>query len=362
MLETSLKLLKKIETHGFKAYIVGGFVRDYLLNRPSLDVDIATSATPMDIKRIFKDIFIPKVEYGSVTVFYHNIRFEITTFRRELSYINNRKPIEFEYIDDLYEDLQRRDFIINTICMNSDGEIIDLLNGKNDLDKKEINTVGDSYKKFAEDSLRILRAIRFATILDFKLSDEIKDAIKLTKHNLSSLSYQRKKEELNKIFSSKNARYGISLLQELELDKELELYNLEDITLNVDIIGTWASLNISENYPFSRNERELIKKIREAVTKDNLNNEVLYQYGLYVNSIAGAMKGIDKKKITKKYEELPITNIQDINISGDEIMHILNKKGGPYLKSIYGDLVSLILNGKIENDNNLLKNYVVNNY
>ncbi len=362
MLETSLKLLKKIENHGFKAYIVGGFVRDYLLNRPSLDVDIATSATPMDIKRIFKDIFIPKVEYGSVTVFYHNIRFEITTFRRELSYINNRKPIEFEYIDDLYEDLQRRDFIINTICMNSDGEIIDLLNGKNDLDKKEINTVGDSYKKFAEDSLRILRAIRFATILDFKLSDEIKDAIKLTKHNLSSLSYQRKKEELNKIFSSKNARYGISLLQELELDKELELYNLEDITLNVDIIGTWASLNISENYPFSRNERELIKKIREAVTKDNLNNEVLYQYGLYVNSIAGAMKGIDKKKITKKYEELPITNIQDINISGDEIMHILNKKGGPYLKSIYGDLVSLILNGKIENDNNLLKNYVVNNY
>ena len=188
MLNTSLKVLKKIEEHGFKAYIVGGFVRDYLLGRESLDVDIATDATPMDIKQIFNDIFIPKVEYGSVTVFVHNTRFEITTFRRELTYINNRKPVEFEYINDLLEDLKRRDFTINTICMNSAGEIIDLLNGKEDLDQKEIKTVGNSHDKFEEDSLRILRAIRFATILDFKLSKEVKEAIKYTKKYLRNLS------------------------------------------------------------------------------------------------------------------------------------------------------------------------------
>ena len=91
MLEIALKLLKKIEASGFEAYIVGGFVRDYILDRDSLDVDITTNARPMDIKKIFNDIFIPKVEYGSVTVFYHNIRFEITTYRKELSYINHRK-------------------------------------------------------------------------------------------------------------------------------------------------------------------------------------------------------------------------------------------------------------------------------
>lgn len=362
MLTTALKVLKKIEDHGFKAYIVGGFVRDYLLGRDSTDIDITTSATPMDIKKIFKDIFIPKVEYGSVTVFYHNIRFEITTFRRELTYLNNRKPIEFEYINDLEEDLKRRDFLINTICMNSDGKIIDLLNGKKDLDNKEINTVGNSYEKFYEDSLRILRAIRFATILDFKLSDEVKEAIKNTKGNLIHLSYQRKKEELDKILSSKNAKYGVSLIKELELDKELEIYNINEIKLNVDIVGIWSSLKISDKYPFSKNERELINKIREAITKDNLNNETLYKYGLYVNSVAGSLKGIDKKKITDKYNKLPITNKNDIAISSKDIMDILNKGSGEYLRNIYNDLTIMLLNGKIENNKEVLSNYVVNNY
>lgn len=362
MLKTALKVLKKIEDHGFKAYIVGGYVRDYLLSRDSLDIDIATSATPMDIKQIFSDIFIPKMEYGSVTVFYHNIRFEITTFRKEYTYLNNRKPIDFEYISDLKEDLLRRDFIINTICMDSNGNIIDLLEGKKDLDKKEINTVGNSYEKFHEDSLRILRAIRFATILNFKLSDEVKDAIKKTKNNLVNLSYQRKKDELDKIFSSSNAKYGISLLKELELDKELEIYNLDEINLNVDIIGIWALLDTSDKYPFSKSEKELIHKIREAMDEDNLSNEVLYQYGLYVNSIAGVLKGIDKKQITTKYEKLPITNKKDINITSKEIMETLNKKSGEYIKEIYNDLINLILNGKIENDNGVIKEYILENY
>lgn len=362
MLNTAIKVLKKIENHGFKAYIVGGFVRDYLLGRESLDIDITTNATPMDIKQIFHDTFIPKVEYGSVTVFYHNTRFEITTFRKELAYLNNRKPIEFEYINDLKEDLLRRDFLINTICMDSNEEIIDLLNGKEDLEKKEIHTVGDSYHKFEEDSLRILRAIRFATILDFKLSDEVKEAIKKTKGNLLTLSYQRKKEELDKIFSSSNAKYGVSLLKELELDKELEIYNLSDIKLNVDIIGVWASLDISPNYPFSKNEKELIRRIREALSKNNLDNIVLYQYGLYVNSIAGAIKGIGKKEIANKYEQLPINNQKDIAITSREIMDILNKSGGEYLKNIYKDLTTLILSEKIENNNEILKEYVVEHY
>lgn len=362
MLEIALKLLKKIEASGFEAYIVGGFVRDYILDRDSLDVDITTNARPMDIKKIFNDIFIPKVEYGSVTVFYHNIRFEITTYRKELSYINHRKPIEFEYIDNLLDDLKRRDFTINTICMNSKGEIIDLLNGRNDLDNKEINTVGNSYEKFNQDSLRILRAIRFATILNFKLSDDVKESIKNTKNNLVNLSYQRKKEELERIFSSSNAKYGVELLKELELDKELEIYNLSDIKLDVDIIGIWASLNISEQYPFSKHEMELIKKIREAIIENNLCNEVLYKYGLYVNIIAGSIKGLKKKDIVNKYEHLPITRQEDIAITNKEIMSLLNRKGGSYLKDIYMDLTKLILCEKLKNNKSDIEQYILQNY
>ena len=203
MLNTALKLIKTIEEHGYTAYIVGGFVRDQLLNIPSNDIDICTSARPSDIRNIFPNSCLPNEAYGSVTVIIKNIRFEITTFRKEIRYLNNRKPIEFEYIDNLLDDLKRRDFLINTICMDKDGKIIDLLNGKSDLDKKEIHTVGDSIYKFSEDALRILRAVRFATNLNFRLSDEVKNAIRETKHYVRNLSYDRKREELNKIFPSK---------------------------------------------------------------------------------------------------------------------------------------------------------------
>ena len=148
MFEASIKVLQKIESHGFKAYIVGGFVRDYILGIESTDVDISTNATPKQILEIFKNSALPNEEYGAVTLYYKNNRFEITTFRREIRYINNRKPIEIEYIDDLVEDLKRRDFRMNTLCIDAKGEIIDLLGGKEDIDNHIINTVGSSDFKF----------------------------------------------------------------------------------------------------------------------------------------------------------------------------------------------------------------------
>ena len=138
MLEVALKLIEEITLNGFKAYIVGGFVRDYILGIPSNDIDITTSATPKEIKEIFADSCLPNEDYGSVTVIKKGIRFEITTFRKEMEYVDNRRPSEIKYIDDLYQDLLRRDFTINTICMNSAGEIIDYLGGQSDIDNKII--------------------------------------------------------------------------------------------------------------------------------------------------------------------------------------------------------------------------------
>ena len=203
---------------------------------------------------------------------------------------------------------------------------------------------------------------KLLTILDFKLSDEVKTAIKKSKNNLVNLSYQRKKEELDKIFSSSNASYGVELLKELELDKELEIYNLDNIKLNVDIIGTWASLDISDKYSFSKHETELIKKIRDAIVEDNLSNETLYKYGLYVNIIAGSIKGLKKKEIAQRFERLPISKKEDINITSEEIMDLLNKKGRSYIKTIYNDLTKMILNGEINNESNELKQYILQNY
>ena len=173
MYETAIKMLDKLNSNGFKAYIVGGYPRDLILNRESFDIDICTDATPKEMKEIFKDSMLPKVEYGSVTVIYHKVRFEITTFRKDLKYKNHRLPVKIEYVDSLLEDLKRRDFTINTLCLDKDGNILDLLNGRKEIESKTIKMVGSPKRRLQEDALRILRAIRFATILDFKLDGNI---------------------------------------------------------------------------------------------------------------------------------------------------------------------------------------------
>lgn len=359
--KTALKILNKIEENGFQAYIVGGFVRDSILGIESCDVDISTNATPKDIMNIFNMSVLPKEQYGSVTLFIKNERFEITTFRKEIRYINNRKPIEIEYINDLLEDLKRRDFKMNTLCMNKNGEIIDLLNGKEDIVNKIINTVGESNDKFSQDSLRILRAIRFATILNFELSDEVKEAIINNKHLLKNLSYNRKKQELDKIFSSKNSKYGVDLILSLGLDKDLELYNLNEINLNNDIIGIWASLNVSDKYEFTSNEKEIIKDVKE-VLNTSINNNSLYKYGLYANQIAANILNIDRSVVAQLYENLPITSRKEIEITSNDIVSILNRKPGPIFKEIYNDLESNILNKTLENKKESLEKYIIENY
>lgn len=364
MLAEALKLLKKLTEHSYKAYIVGGFVRDYIMGIESNDIDINTDATPKQIREIFTDSCLPNEDYGSVTVIYKGIRFEITTFRKELTYINNRKPVEIEYINNLYEDLIRRDFTINTLCMDQDGNIIDMLEGKKDIEDKVIRTVGDAKSKFSEDTLRILRAVRFATILNFKLSDEVIDGIKNTKELLSNLSYYRKKEELDKIFTSPNYKNGIKLLLELGLDHELEIPNLSKVLDSnaSNLIGIWSILNVTDKYPFNKNELDLIDNINKVMELDNLDPLNLYKYGLYVNSVAGEIKNIDIKTITEKYVGLPIKSRRDIDIDSKTIMELLDQKPGKYLKNIYDDLEEKIIYNELINNREEICKYIKEKY
>ena len=361
MLDIALKLLEEITSCGFQAYIVGGFVRDYILGIESNDIDINTNATPKEIKDIF-DSCLPNEDYGSVTVIKKGVRFEITTFRKEMSYLDNRRPSQIEYIDDLYQDLLRRDFTINTLCMNKDGEIIDFLGGRSEIDSRVVKTVGDAKTRFEEDSLRILRAVRFATLLDFELDKETRDAIIDTRELLKNLSYYRKKEELDKIFGSSNADKGISLLLDLGLDKYLELDNLDKVTCTSSLIGVWSILNVVDKYPFNSNERELIKNINEAFLLNNLDPMALYKYGLYVNSVAGEIKGLDIKNITESYNNLIIQSRRDLDITSDDIMKGLNKGPGSYLKDIYSDIEREVLYRRVKNEKDAIMAYIIKNY
>lgn len=362
MNETALKVLKKINGNGFVSYLVGGYPRDLYIGKESLDYDICTNATPKELKVIFGDTMIPTEQYGSVTLIFNNIRFEITTFRKDIKYINNRKPIEIEYVDNLIDDLKRRDFTMNTMCIDSDGNLIDLLNGKDDINDKTIKTVGNADIKIYEDSLRILRAIRFATVLNFKLDDELKQAIIKHKHLLKSLSYYRKKEELDKIFSSPNSLYGIELIKELGLDEPLELANIDKLIPTTYLIGVWAQLGCVDKYSFNNTERDSIIKINELIDKDMLNYNNLYKYGLYISTIVSEIKGIDKKIVNERYNSLYIYNKSDIKIEAKEICSLLNKRPGKFLKEIFDDLEFKLVNKELENDKEKLEQYILENY
>ena len=359
MKELGLEIINKIINSGYEAFIVGGYVRDSLLNIESNDVDITTSAPPMEIKKIFPDCEVKSDSYGAVVINYKKYRFDITTMREEMEYFDNRHPSSIHYVDDLAKDLARRDFTINALCFDKDGKLVDLIGGKSDLDKKIIRTIIPSDKSFKDDALRILRAIRFASFLDFSLSDDVIEAINNNKHLLNKLSIARKKDELDKIFGSRKASEGIKLIKELHLEKELHLDNLDRIKDYSDIVGIWAMIN-SSYYSFTNNEKDLIKNVNIVYDMDNLDPFVLYHYGCYVNLIAGINKGIKKKDILEKYESLPIKRRDEINITAREMCDVLNKKPGSFIGKLYAKLEQEILSGNLENDNNKIREFIKN--
>ena len=188
-----LEILNRLENNNFKAYIVGGYVRDYILNRKTNDYDIATNARPDDIIKLFSDKkIILNEKFGNVVL--NNI--EITTFRKD-EYNNSRFP-KITYVDTINEDVKRRDFTINALYMNKDYEIIDTINAMEDLTNKIIKTVKDPNISFDEDPLRIIRAIRFAHMLNFEIEEETLIALQKYAYKLKEISKERINKEIKK--------------------------------------------------------------------------------------------------------------------------------------------------------------------
>ena len=352
-------ILEKIEDNGFEAYVVGGYVRDYLLGIHSVDVDICTNALPKDVINIF-NIKKETIAYGSVTISSGIYNIDITTYRTEDDYLKHH-PKKVKYTNNLITDIQRRDFTINTLCMNKDGYIFDYLDGQKDLNNRLIKVVGCSKDKLTEDPLRILRALRFSIILDFDLDEEILSFIQNNKDLIKNLSYTRKKEELDKILSSKNMVKGLKLLKDLDLLWALEIDYDKMIEVQ-DLLGIWAQIIFSENYPFTKNNLNIIKKIRNILTTGEINNYTLFKEGLYISSVAGEILGMNKKYLNHQYQNLVIKSTKELKINNQDIMDILNIKPSSKLKIIYDDVLKKVLDKKIRNDYESIKEYIITNW
>lgn len=202
-------VLEKLNNNNFKGYVVGGACRDYILGKEVYDIDVTTNATPDQVLTVFKDYKVYKtgLKHGTVTVNIDGENIEITTFRKDGDYLNNRKPSSVLFVDDLKEDLLRRDFTINSICFNESQGFIDLFNGIQDCKDKIIRTVGSADARFSEDALRILRALRFASTLSFNIEDETAKAIINNRELLKNISKERIYSELIKILLGDNVEY-----------------------------------------------------------------------------------------------------------------------------------------------------------
>lgn len=357
-----IELLNIFYDNGYEAYVVGGYVRDKLMGKENYDIDVCTNATPREMKEIFNEINLPFENYGAVHLTYKNVNFEITTYRMELEYEDKRKPSKIVYTNQLIIDLRRRDFTINTLCMDKDENIIDLLDVAEDIDNKIIKSVGNADKKLKQDALRILRAVRFATTLDFELDVELENAIINNKELVKDLSFYRKKEELNKIFSSPNALKGIRLLKGLGLDKYLEI-NLDNNIVNTnDPLGIWAQVDPSLEYQFTSNEIEYLNAIKAILKDKNISDIKLYKYGNYVCYIAAEILDINPADIHSRYDNLPIKSASEIEVNGKDIINVLKLEDKSRVKVIMNDIEEKIVNNKLQNDKKKIYRYIIDTY
>lgn len=207
------EILKKLNDAGYKAYAVGGCVRDCLLSRQPNDWDITTSAFPETVQELFPKTVPTGVKYGTVTVISGSDKCEVTTFRTDGEYKDYRKPELVEFVCDVKEDLMRRDFTMNAMAMDINGGIVDPFGGCEDTEKRIIRCVGEPERRFSEDALRMLRAVRFSAVLGFKIEENTLLGISRLSSLASKLSAERVRDELIKLLKSPKPEYAEILIR-----------------------------------------------------------------------------------------------------------------------------------------------------
>lgn len=236
-------IIDKIYENDFEAYIVGGCVRDAILGIKPNDYDITTNATPKTIKNIFRDFKCIEIgiEHGTISVVIDEEIYEITTYRIEGEYKDHRRPENVDFTNKLEEDLKRRDFTINAMAYNENEGLVDLFEGKRDIENKIIKTVGNPYDRFNEDGLRMIRAIRFSSKLDFQIEKDTLLAIYNNATIIKNISLERITDEFNKVMLSNKPEniiylFKTKLLNNLNISSEEDENKIEKLYKKISIL------------------------------------------------------------------------------------------------------------------------------
>ena len=359
---SAINVLEKFNEAGYEAYFVGGCVRDYLLNDNFSDIDITTNALPDEVKKIFRKSIDTGIQHGTVTILINGDSFEVTTFRTEDDYIDHRTPEKVEFVSDLKEDLDRRDFTINAMALDSKGKLYDYHCGEKHLRNKIIKTVNNPNERFFEDALRMLRAFRFSSKLGFEIEENTLKAIKNNAELIKFVSIERIVNEFRKLLTGRGNKRSLELLLDSKLNNYIPF--LDEISKIIDfsnynfcqslyILSNINDISFEKLKELKLSNKEIKQiKIYEKINKDFISNVpleiILYNYDIKdVAFIASYSKYYDMEDIEKI--KLPIESFNDIAITSMEIISIIDKPAGPWIKEIIKKLEEDILLSKIDN-------------
>lgn len=212
MAEAAGTVIADLLAGGHEAYFVGGCLRDELLGRPVHDMDITTSALPEEVMALFPRCIPTGIQHGTVTVLQEGHSFEVTTYRTESGYADHRRPEHVFFVSDVREDLRRRDFTINAICCGLDGALIDPFGGERDIKLRRVRCVGEAEERFDEDALRMLRCVRFASVLDFAIAKNTWRGLLRQRDKLAHIAVERVRAEVERIVLGPHPQRGLGLL------------------------------------------------------------------------------------------------------------------------------------------------------
>lgn len=376
--ELARPVLQTIEQAGYEAYFVGGSVRDTILGKSIHDVDIATSAYPNEIKALFKRTVDTGIEHGTVMILDHGTGYETTTFRSESAYTDFRRPDQVTFVRSLAEDLKRRDFTINALAMRENGEVIDLFDGLSDLQNQQIRAVGNAQERFHEDALRMMRAVRFASQLDFTIVPDTLAAITAHAQLLDKIAVERTQVELLKLLTGKTPQRGLTDMLATGLwqycpdfaDHETALQELATaLTQGVSsetaawtLLVTKFGLTATAITPFMKhwktanqmiNAVQTTSKTAALLGQGDLNAWQLYQCGAPLiataNEIAVILGAPDRlATLTDRLAALPIRHKKELAVTGKDLMQA-GIQPGPQLGAILGDLEYQVVTGAVAN-------------
>ena len=364
-LPTKVKqIISKLEKADFEAYAVGGCVRDSILGRSPEDWDITTSAKPEEVKRLFSATIDTGLQHGTVTVVIEKEGFEVTTFRLDGEYTDGRHPDRVAFTSSLTEDLRRRDFTINAMAYSEKRGLIDEFDGERDLEDGVIRAVGDACERFSEDALRMLRAIRFAGQLNFKIADETFDAIKELSPNIAKVSVERIAKELEKLLLSGNPEYialvyetgifsviapevamlfendeisaSIKALSKASFPEKKELYQIR-LAIFLEGLGADKAANLLKRLKLDNDTINTVKKLLGLSLREVENNETdmrrtVKEAGHKMMPLLLEMRRAKGLKDNKDLYQTVIdngycTSISELNINGKDLMDAGIPKG-----------------------------------